>query len=82
MPRFCTACGRSLDADGHEVETPKETFSAPHWSRGKRRYGCRVRLVGISPTTGKTITPSSPQREKALGLAAYRHEDNLREDAA
>jgi len=90
MARFCRACGRSLDEDGHdiedvsegvEVETPAGTFKRflhdAYNTRIQRRYGCRVRLVGVSPTTGRRITPASPQREKALGLAGFVHVNNL-----
>lgn len=46
----------------------------------ERVYGCRVRLVAHSPTTGKRLVPSNPQRDAASGMAAYVHEDRLREE--
>lgn len=57
-------------------------------SRGRGRfgirkvmvYGCRVRLVADSPTTGRRLAPASPQRERHTGLARYTYVDRLREE--
>lgn len=78
MARHCSGCGRPLDETGHDIESAEKlrkrgapVLRSPTGSRVRRRYACRVRLVGRSPTSGKRIRPASPQREKALGLAGY-----------
>lgn len=96
MARICTTCGRPLDPEHHDLLRYPEGHKREGEvvrrvvlrSRGRGRlgitrervYGCRVRLVAHSPTTGKRLVPSSPQRAKASGLAAYVHEDRLREE--
>ncbi len=85
MARICRACGRTLDEEGHDVQDVRDGIEIPDAPGGKikfkprslRLYACRVRLIGDSPTSGKRITPQSPQREKALGLARYALVTNL-----
>lgn len=96
MPRFCTSCGRPLQEPDHELVRYPEGHKhegepvrqvVPR-SRGRGRLGvtkqrvwaCRVRLIAHSPTTGKRLIPSSFQRDAASGMAAYVHEDRLREE--
>lgn len=96
MPRFCTSCGRPLTEEHHDLARYPEKHKHAGEpvrqvvlrSRGRGRlgvtkqrvWGCRVRLVAHSPTTGRRLVPSSAQRAEVSGLAAYVHEDNLREE--
>lgn len=97
MPRFCTACGRALTseehdiaryADDHDKHPGEERRDVVVISRGRgrlgvrkqRRFGCRVRLTGTSPSSGRRLVPSSPQRDRWSGMASYRHVDRLREE--
>lgn len=96
MPRFCRACGRPLEEPDHELirypeghkHEGKPVKQVVIGGRGRGRFPvrkqrvwrCRVRLVGKSPTTGRRLVPSNPQREAALGMPAYVHEDRLREE--
>lgn len=96
MPRWCRACGRALEEPDHELVTypegharegePVKRVNVTSRGRGRfplrmeRVWRCRVRLTAVSPTTGRRLVPSSPQRESWSGLAAYVHEDRLREE--
>jgi hypothetical protein len=78
MPRYCGACGRSLDIFGHDIaRDDKGEFKRAHvigMARGRGRlaygrvkqYSCRVRLVATSPSTGRTLPANDPQRIKEL----------------
>jgi hypothetical protein len=97
MPRFCIGCGRPLDETGHdrgrypeghpmEGEPIKRVVLT---SKGRGRFGvrydkvweCRVRLVGVSPTSGRRLVPSNPQRDRRTGMAAYVHVDRLAKES-
>lgn len=73
MARICSSCGRALSPDEHDVVRDGEKELSA-WvdgidrrgeariqlSGGRRRYGCRVRLIATSPYTGKTFIPARP----------------------
>lgn len=95
MARICGVCGRELTEEEHDLARYEEGERKGEpirrivlRSRGRGRFGinkeriwaCRVRLTGISPTTGRRLVPSSPQREAVLGMPAYVHVDRLREE--
>lgn len=44
---------------------------------GRVGYVCKVRLVGTSPTSGKTFAVDHPQRIKETNVR-YAHVDNLK----
>jgi hypothetical protein len=88
MARYCGACGRALDATGHDLirdddGNPRKA-NAVGWKRGRhrlafhrvRQYVCRVRLIARSPTTGKVLPTENPQRIKEL-QTAYVHRARL-----
>lgn len=95
MARICH-CGRPLDEEHHAlVRYPEKHKHAGEpvrrvvlRSRGRGRLGvcrervweCRMRLSAVSPTSGKRLVPSNPQRDRASGLAAFVHIDRLREE--
>lgn len=95
MARICRRCGRKLTEEEHDLAryTEGKRKGEPirrivTRSRGRGRFGinkervwsCRVRLSAISPTSGRRLVPSSPQREAVLGMPAYVHVDRLREE--
>lgn len=45
--------------------------------RPRRHWLCRMRLIARSPSTGKILSPTSPQRLNAAGGAAYVRVDLL-----
>jgi hypothetical protein len=92
MPRFCTRCGYPLDAEHHDLlrddETGEPIKRVKLARRGRGRfgiqrvfvYGCRVRPLADSPTTGKHLVPRSMQREKVMGLPRYVHVNRFKAD--
>jgi hypothetical protein len=62
MPRVCSACGRDLTAEFHDVDGKRLVHGGRRGLRYARNWACRVRLVGTSPTTGKTNAPLTNQR--------------------
>lgn len=61
---------------GHPVFDIPEGWEPKPRFRG---YSCKVRLVGTSPTTGKTIVPRTPQRIEESD-ARYVHETRFEGD--
>jgi hypothetical protein len=90
VARFCGACGRSLDAFGHDMPKDDGGVKTKRISvigdniRGRHRVGfrrqkqyvCRVRLIARSPSTGKVLPTANPQRIKEL-QTAYVQRDRL-----
>ena len=90
MARFCGACGRSLDAFGHDMPKDDKGIRTKRINmigegiRGRHRVGfrrqkqyvCRVKLIARSPTTGKVLPTSNPQRNSAT-QAAYVQRERL-----
>ena len=76
--RICKRCGRRLNLDEHDDGGKVWQIARRGRCRmGVQRvrvYNCRLRLVGTSPVSGKTIVPKSAQRWKAIDNR-YVHED-------
>ena len=79
--RLCSACGRRLNPDEHEV-AEKRVLVPARRGRGRlgvqrvRVYGCRVRLAATNPATGRVFVPATGQRIKELDIG-YRHESRF-----
>jgi hypothetical protein len=73
--RICTRCNRELENEEfHEIVEPIQSLpDIVGWfkghpvrkaepNRGRRFYGCKVKLIATSPISGDVLLPNSPQR--------------------
>lgn len=92
MARFCSACGRPLDARGHRLlrvtDPPKDRGKVQRIARVTKRgrgrfpiqrqrvYLCRVIPAYDSPTSGKTLA-RGPYKQR-IAAANVRHVQEAR----